>query len=91
MIEKRLANVDFGRLTKTNRPGWREFCREHDPDITITEIDTCECYGFDQRCWAESEERWILRLYTAMKKHALAIWVARKTKDSGLYDLIISC
>jgi hypothetical protein len=59
MIEKRLATVDFGKLTKTNRPGWREFCREHDQEITKTEIDACNCYGFNQRCWAESEERWI--------------------------------
>ena len=56
MIEERLAQVDFKRLTKTNRPGWREFCREYDPKVTITEIDTCECYGFNQRCWAESED-----------------------------------
>jgi hypothetical protein len=49
-IEKRLAKVDFGKLAKTNRPGWREFCREYDPNATITEVDTCNCYGFNQRC-----------------------------------------
>src|SRR5882762_2726839 len=39
-IEERLASVDFSKLTKTNRPGWREFCREYNPEITVTEIDT---------------------------------------------------
>jgi hypothetical protein len=59
VIEERLAEVDFRKLAKTNRPGWRAFCREHDPKITATELDICQCYGFNQRCWAESEERWI--------------------------------
>jgi hypothetical protein len=58
-IEERLATVDFGKLTKTNRPGWREFCRGHDQEVTKTEMDRCNCYGFNQKCWAESEERWI--------------------------------
>jgi hypothetical protein len=58
-IEERLAHVDFKKITKTNRPGWREFCREHDPEVTAAEMDVCQCYGFNQKCWAESEERWI--------------------------------
>ena len=58
-IEARLALVDFGSLSKINRPGWREFCRGNDPEVTKKETEVCTCYSFDQECWANSEERWV--------------------------------
>jgi len=59
IIEASLAKVDFERLRKVNRPGWRDYCREPNPEETEKEIDRCTCYGFYQKCWADSEERWI--------------------------------
>jgi len=50
IIEASLAKVDFERLRKVNRPGWRDYCREPNPEETEKEIDRCTCYGFYQKC-----------------------------------------
>jgi hypothetical protein len=42
-----------------NRPAWVEYSRKANPERTAEEIDTCKCYGFNQECWANSEEKWI--------------------------------
>jgi len=59
IIETSLARVEFDSLRRMNRPGWRDFCREYDPKTTEIENDLCTCYGFYQKCWADSEERWV--------------------------------
>src|ERR1700722_8383515 len=92
-IEKRLALVDFRNLTKINRPGWREFGRKSDPEITKQEMDVCTCYGFDQECWASTEERWVPHIQHCEKcrkwndQRCILTGHTPKSKTSVLADL----
>jgi Retrotransposon gag protein/gag-polyprotein putative aspartyl protease len=93
-IEQRLAKVDFSFPTR--RPCWQEFCGRRDTsesESKIEEITTCTCYGFNQRCWAESEERWLVHIRHCRKCEEWADRYCKipghspKSKNSTLADL----
>ena len=58
-IEQKLMKVNYEEMSKINRPAWVEYSRCYDPKRTADEENLCKCYGFNQECWANSEERWI--------------------------------
>jgi hypothetical protein len=72
-IEESLAKVGFETLTKANRPCWREFCGKREKDCGRIEADIeremnlCNCYAFNQHCWADSEERWLTHIRHCVK------------------------
>jgi hypothetical protein len=92
-IEQRLMEINYEKMSKTNQPAWVEYSRRYDPKETADEEDLCKCYGFNQECWANSEERWIphtehceacmtwARTNCALPGHS------SKSKDSMLSDM----
>ena len=92
-IEQRLMKINYEKMSKMNRPAWVEYSRRYDPKETADEEDLCKCYGFNQECWANSEERWIphtehceacmtwARTNCALPGHST------KSKDSMLSDM----
>lgn len=66
-LEESLATVNFSKMTKTREPYWKEYCSRRE---TITDnyekwqgkiqwqMDNCNCYDFNPKCWAGSERTW---------------------------------
>ena len=81
-ITERLAEVDFGMISRQNDSGWQGFClkRTADEEKTKEQDRNCNCYNFDTRCWERTGETWTRHIDECRK---CKIWSKRPCSLQG--------